>query len=62
MSSRQVPFYKDAPCDECGKIGSFDFMGDHLCMDCAFDSIATEPEQEGGKVIQMPKKDTDEKL
>jgi len=32
--SREVPFCKDEPCDECGKVGVYDFMGDYLCPEC----------------------------
>lgn len=33
--SREVPFDKSAKCDNCGKIGAYDFMGDYLCPECA---------------------------
>lgn len=32
--SRIVPFDPDMPCDACGQLGAFDFMGDGLCPDC----------------------------
>jgi hypothetical protein len=35
MGDRIVPFDKDAICDGCGAKGSFDFMGDLLCSECA---------------------------
>jgi hypothetical protein len=31
---REVPFYKDAICDGCGKVGAYDFMGDCFCPEC----------------------------
>jgi hypothetical protein len=35
MSDRSIKFYKNMPCDNCGKTGAFDFMGDYYCTDCA---------------------------
>jgi len=32
---RDVPYDKDAICDNCGKVGAFDFMGDYLCEICS---------------------------
>jgi len=32
--SREIPFIDTATCDECGKLGAFDFMGDYYCDDC----------------------------
>lgn len=32
--SRDVPFDKDAVCDQCGAVGAFDLMGDYLCPVC----------------------------
>jgi len=32
--SRDVPFDENAICDECGKIGCYDFMGDFYCPEC----------------------------
>lgn len=32
--SREVPYDKNAICDNCGKAGSYDFIGDTLCEDC----------------------------
>jgi len=34
MGSRVVPYDKDVECDNCGKRGAHDFMGDYLCDDC----------------------------
>ena len=31
---REVPFDEEAKCDNCGKLGAFDFMGDFICEDC----------------------------
>jgi hypothetical protein len=31
---RLVPFDPDMPCDACGQLGAFDFMGDGLCPNC----------------------------
>jgi len=33
--SRDVPYDKDLKCDNCGKVGAVDFMGDYYCSDCA---------------------------
>ena len=30
-------------CDNCGKVGAFDFMGDYLCPKCANKVIDKEP-------------------
>lgn len=32
--SRDVPFDREAICDECGKRGAYDFMGDFFCQEC----------------------------
>lgn len=42
--SRDVPFDREAICDECGKIGAYDFMGDYLCSECS--SKMLKPEYE----------------
>lgn len=42
MGDRIVPFDKDAICDECGKLGAFDFMGDYYCDECASKLIQEE--------------------
>jgi len=34
MSSRKIPFDENEKCDNCGKDGAFDFMGDFICGDC----------------------------
>lgn len=34
MSDREITFDKNAICDNCGKKGAFDFMGDYYCTDC----------------------------
>ncbi len=31
---RQVPFNEWTHCDECGRLGAYDYMGDYLCEDC----------------------------
>jgi len=41
--SRIVPFDHDAVCDECGKKGAYDFMGDFFCQECS-DKFMVEPE------------------
>lgn len=43
MGDRTVPFDKRAKCDNCGKRGAYDFMGDYLCPECARKSLG-EPE------------------
>jgi hypothetical protein len=32
--NRNVPFYEEDFCDECGNQGAFDFMGDLYCCEC----------------------------
>ena len=41
---KDVPFEKSAKCDECGKIGAYDFMGDLFCPECAEKIIEPEPD------------------
>jgi hypothetical protein len=31
---REIPFDETEKCDECGKLGAFDFMGDYYCPEC----------------------------
>lgn len=40
--SRDVPFKRDAVCDDCGAKGAFDFMGDYLCPACSEKAIPSE--------------------
>lgn len=35
---KDVPFDKNAKCDNCGRKGAFDFMGDYLCVNCITES------------------------
>ena len=42
MSSRSVPFDPTAICDECGKRGAFDFMGDYYCENCISKTVDEE--------------------
>lgn len=39
--NREIPYEPDLVCEECGKRGAFDFMGDALCSKCAFPSQPT---------------------
>lgn len=43
MGSRNIYFDDDAVCDNCGKIGAYDFMGDWLCPECTRKALG-EPE------------------
>lgn len=43
MGDRTVPFEEDAVCDNCGKKGAYDFMGDYLCPKCIDGAIEPEP-------------------
>ena len=44
MSGRAVPFDETEVCDNCGKVGAYDFMGDLLCPECASKAIGeSEP-------------------
>ncbi len=31
---RTVPYDEHQKCDECGNLGSWDFMGDSICPEC----------------------------
>ena len=44
--SRDVPFEENILCESCGKTGAYDFMGDFLCMECAFPAAAGKTEKE----------------
>jgi hypothetical protein len=35
--SRDVIYYRDEVCDDCGKLGAYDFMGDLICDECCTD-------------------------
>ena len=52
--SREVPYGTELKCDNCGKIGAFDFMGDYICGEC----IVTD--EEGTVVGVKEDKDVDE--
>ncbi len=43
---RDIPFKKDKVCDDCGKVGAYDFMGDYLCPECASKAIQSEDDDE----------------
>lgn len=43
MGDRTVPFDEKAKCDDCGKVGAYDFMGDLLCPECTEKAMG-EPE------------------
>ena len=34
MSNREVPFYEDAVCDNCGRPGAYDFISASYCAIC----------------------------
>ena len=34
MGSREAPYDKHKECDNCGKMGAHDFMGDYFCDNC----------------------------
>lgn len=42
MTSRAIPYDRNAVCDECGHVGAYDFMGDLLCEKCADKYIGNE--------------------
>jgi hypothetical protein len=44
IMGRTIPFDKEDICDECGKKGAFDFMGDYLCSDCSNKVFASKYE------------------
>ena len=43
---REVPFDEKAKCDECGRVGAYDFMGDLLCPECAEKIIEPGPDSD----------------
>ena len=32
--SRTIPYEPNTECDDCSKMGAFDFMGDYFCPEC----------------------------
>lgn len=38
--SRDIPFERNATCDNCGRIGAFDYMGDYWCGACSLEMTA----------------------
>ena len=54
--SRDVPYDSDLICDNCGKPGAFDFMGDYYCNDC----LTTD--KEGNTVVKEMTEMTDEEM
>lgn len=36
---RDIPYDENAYCDICEHKGAFDFMGDYLCEQCAYEMI-----------------------
>lgn len=44
---RDVPFDEAGICDDCGKVGAFDFMGDLLCPECSSMYIKSENTESG---------------
>lgn len=37
MTDRTIPYEPDHPCEECGRMGAYDLMGDYLCAECAYE-------------------------
>lgn len=31
---REITYYRNEQCDECGRFGAFDFFGDLICPEC----------------------------
>jgi len=56
---RDVPFNPDAICDECGKKGAYDFMGDYSCQECSEKWIATEDDGQPTEVQEWHDFDPD---
>ena len=44
---RDVPFKREAVCDQCGRTGAYDFMGDYACQECSDKAIKTDGELDG---------------
>jgi hypothetical protein len=57
MSDRTVPYDENAICDNCGKKGAHDFMGDYLCDDCITDDGEIDKEEEMSDDYQMDTRD-----
>lgn len=52
--SRMLPSASLSPCGICGNEPAFDFLGDVLCLDCAYDGqVAAEPEYTGGDLVLL---------
>jgi hypothetical protein len=52
--NRDIPFDADVKCEQCGKPGSFDFMGDVLCGDCAFPNLPPAAGNADDTALRMP--------
>lgn len=48
--SRDVPWDKEAVCDNCGEVGAFDFMGDYFCDRCAAEGY-DEPDSDDDRPV-----------
>ena len=58
MTDRSVPFEAETPCDNCGAIGSFDFMGDFLCVECSSGDAPWEIEMSSQSRVRYRDSDT----
>lgn len=48
MGDREVPFFANDKCDDCGAMGAYDFTGDSLCPECAAKANPpSDPEDDG---------------
>ena len=54
---REIPFDVKAKCDECGKLGAYDFMGDLLCPECADKLIEPDPDTDIANIPRQPRAD-----
>jgi hypothetical protein len=43
---REVPFYPDEICDECGAKGAYDFYGDCYCQACTDKMLNDDNDEE----------------
>lgn len=46
ITDREIEYDPDAICDGCGHKGAYDFMGDHLCSECAQEVIVDDEDYE----------------
>ncbi len=53
MGGRDIPFNPNEICDNCGKKGGYDFMGDVLCDECSNKFINNGRQEKPSDLMQL---------